>query len=371
MAEGWQWDDFEDLLAEDLRAISHEESPGSRRLLDGASVAMGDESAQGGLGVLASAAAAGVCCDIFRRNSRRLCNLVAKMNGGIRSMYDARRADQFVCYLTCARYCADVVDLARDTMFGVIHVSELDKDDRLELMLAVYAYISRSSRSRLCAECEDLAAGVHDFDALLCFCTNSCPCVRGSAEDIASAVVLKEAPVPSRLERSAISPTADLPRDERTELSLTVDGGALASGNSGPLSEEAAVSVAGESDSVKEAPVPKVDPYHGERTEFSPGVEQEQEREQGYEQKQEQKQEQELVCEREQEQERVPAQSIGMAGDIAVDRLDAMSSVGDASRAAAAGPRFKLWYSRLTGAPIWVVEQLSAFARLLVLGLGI
>ncbi len=45
MAEGWQWDDFEDLLAEDLRAISHEASPGSRRQLDGASVAMGDESA--------------------------------------------------------------------------------------------------------------------------------------------------------------------------------------------------------------------------------------------------------------------------------------------------------------------------------------
>ena len=44
--------------------------------------------------------------------------------------------------------------------------------------------------------------------------------VRGSAEDIASAVVLQEAPVPSRLERSAISPTADLPRDERTEFSL-------------------------------------------------------------------------------------------------------------------------------------------------------
>ena len=47
-------------------------------------------------------------------------------------------------------------------------------------------------------------------------------------------------------------------------------------------------------------------------------------REQGYEQKYEQKQEQERVC----------AQSIGMTSDIAVDRLDAISSVGDASREA-------------------------------------
>ena len=145
--------------------------------------------------------------------------------------------------------------------------------------------------------------------------------VRGSAEDAASAVVLKEAPVPSLLERSAISPTVDLSRDERTEFSL-IDCGALASGISGPLSEEAAVSVAGERDSVKEAPVPSVGRL--ERTEFSPRVEQEQEREQGYEQKYEQKQEQERVC----------AQSIGMASDIAVDRLDAISSVGDASREA-------------------------------------
>ncbi len=42
----------------------------------------------------------------------------------------------------------------------------------------------------------------------------------------------------------------------------------MASGISGPLSKEAAVSVAGESDSVKEAPVPKVDPSQVERTEF-------------------------------------------------------------------------------------------------------
>jgi hypothetical protein len=192
-------------------------------------------------------------------------------------------------------------------MFGVIRVSELDMDDQLELMLAVNDYISRSSRSKLCAECEDLAAGVHDFDALLCFCTNSCPSVRGSAEDIASAVVLKAAPVPSQLERYALSPKVDLSH-ERTEVSLTVGGGALASGLSGPLSEEAAVSVAGESDVVKEAPVPNVDPYHGERTEFSPRVEQ--------------------------EQERLGEQSIGMAGDIAVDRLDAISSVGGVSREA-------------------------------------
>jgi hypothetical protein len=61
------------------------------------------------------------------------------------------------------------------------------------------------------------------------------------------------------------------------------------------VSEEAAVRVAGESDSVKEAPVPNVDRL--ERTEFSPRVEQEQEREQGQEQKQ--------------EQERLSAQSIG------------------------------------------------------------
>jgi hypothetical protein len=50
----------------------------------------------------------------------------------------------------------------------------------------------------------------------------------------------------------------------------------------------------------------------------------ENQREQGYEQKYEQQQEQERIC----------AQSIGMARDIAVDRLDAISSVGDASREA-------------------------------------
>ena len=236
-------------------------------------------------------------------------------------------------------------------MFDVIRGSRLDVDDQLELMLAVNDYILRSSRSKLCAECEDLAAGVNDFDALLCFCTNSCPCVRGSAEDIASAVVLKEAPVPSRLERSAISPTADLPRDERTELSLTVDGGGLASGNSGPLSEEAAVSVAGESDSVKEAPVPKVDPYHGERTEFSPGVEQEQEREQGCEQKQEQKQEQ-----KKEQEEHISEQSIGMASYIAVDRLDAISSVGDASREAVVVLKID-WCPGLGGRAVVSVRQ--------------
>ncbi len=60
--------------------------------------------------------------------------------------------------------------------------------------------------------------------------------MRGSAEDAASAVVLTAAPVPSQLERYALSPKVDLSRDERTEVSLTVDGGALASGISGPLS---------------------------------------------------------------------------------------------------------------------------------------
>jgi hypothetical protein len=320
MAEGWQWDDFEDLLAEDLRAVSHDESPGSRRLLDGASVAMGDESAQGGLGVLASAAAAGVRCDIFRRYSRRLCDLVAKMNGGIRSMYDARKADHFIGILYVARSHhlrgnEGLADVLRNVLRDFICESKLSASDRVELFQAVLGYSSATSSS-ICAACADLAAGVRDFDELLCFCAGSCPCVRGSAEDAASAAVLTAAPVPSQLERYALSPKVDLSRDERTEVSLTVDGGALASGISGPLSEEAAVSVAGASDSVKEAPVPKVDPYHGERTEFSPGVEQE--REQG--------------CE--QEQERLGEQSIGMASDIAVDRLDAISSVGGASREA-------------------------------------
>jgi hypothetical protein len=70
----------------------------------------------------------------------------------------------------------------------------------------------------------------------LAFNTSAVDSVRGSVEDIASAVVLKEAPVASRLERSAISPTADLPRDERaaSAFSLTVAGGALALGVSGP-----------------------------------------------------------------------------------------------------------------------------------------
>ena len=91
----------------------------------------------------------GGCDDVFRRDSRRLCNLVAKMFGCLRSIYDARRADQFVCYLTCARYCADVVDLEKEhTMFDVIRGSELDMDDQLELMLAVTYYVMRSSRSR-------------------------------------------------------------------------------------------------------------------------------------------------------------------------------------------------------------------------------
>jgi hypothetical protein len=62
---------------------------------------------------------------------------------------------------------------------------------------------------------------------------------------------------------------------------------------------------AGESDSVKEAPVPSVDRL--ERTEFSPRVAQE-----GH----------------------IGEQSIGVASDIAVDRLAAISSVGDASREA-------------------------------------
>ncbi len=56
MAEGLKREDSEDPFA-DLLAASYEASPGSRRQLDGASVAMGDESAQGGLGVLSSAAA--------------------------------------------------------------------------------------------------------------------------------------------------------------------------------------------------------------------------------------------------------------------------------------------------------------------------
>jgi hypothetical protein len=56
MAGGLKREDSEDPFA-DLLAASYEASPGSRRQLDGASVAMGDESAQGGLGVLSSAAA--------------------------------------------------------------------------------------------------------------------------------------------------------------------------------------------------------------------------------------------------------------------------------------------------------------------------
>ena len=69
MAEGWQRDAFEDLLE-----VSHEESPGSRRLLVGASVAMGDESAQGGLGVLSSAAAA-----VAGRGARRETTKVSSL----------------------------------------------------------------------------------------------------------------------------------------------------------------------------------------------------------------------------------------------------------------------------------------------------
>jgi hypothetical protein len=75
-----------------------------------------------------------------------------------------------------------------------------------------------------------------------------------------------------------------------------------------------------ESDSVTEAAVPGVD-RHGERTEFSPRVEQEQEREQGQEQKQ--------------EQERLSAQSIGKASDVAVGRLAVLSSLDVMSEEAA------------------------------------
>ena len=56
MSEGLKRADSEDPFA-DLLAASYEATPGSRRQLDGASVAMGDESAQGGLGILSSAAA--------------------------------------------------------------------------------------------------------------------------------------------------------------------------------------------------------------------------------------------------------------------------------------------------------------------------
>ena len=55
MAEGLKREDSEDPFA-DLLAPSYEASPGLRRQLDGAGVAMGDESAQGELGVLSSAA---------------------------------------------------------------------------------------------------------------------------------------------------------------------------------------------------------------------------------------------------------------------------------------------------------------------------
>ena len=241
-----------------------------------------------------------------------------------------------------------MVDALRDSMFRDIGGSELALCDKVEMLQLADDYTSIYSLP-LCASCEDLASNARDFYDLWCLCTGSCPCVQGSAEDAAGEVVLKEAPVPNQLERSEISPRVDLRRDERTEFSLTEDGGAVASGVSGPpmgvvaanrdtlkevdddddadddrggvhgdSAKEAAVGVVGESDSVKEAPVPSVDRL--ERTEFSPRIEQEQEREQGYEQKQ--------------EQERVCAQSIGMASDIAVDRLDAISSVGDASREA-------------------------------------
>ena len=329
-----------------------------------------------------------------RKTLRRLCILLDRMCGGLKTSDQFRRSNWFISGLRCARAFRRAenyytVDALRDGMFRDIGGSELALCDKVEMLQLADDYTSIYSLP-LCASCEDRAADVRGFHDLWSVCTGSCPCVRGSAEDAAGEVVLKEAPVPNQLERTEFSPRVDLRRDERTEFSLTEDGGAVASGVSGPpmgvvaanrdtlkevdddddadddrggvqgdSAKEAALEplaaaacpevdskeaafrllifelevwcgydslaavsardqVAGESDSVKEAPVPSVDRL--ERTEFSPRVEQEQEREQGYEQKQ--------------EQERVCEQSIGMASDSAVDRLEAISSVGDASREA-------------------------------------
>jgi hypothetical protein len=87
-------------------------------------------------------------------------------------MYDARQADHFIGILYVARSHhlrgnEGLADVLRNVLLDFICKSKLNASDRVELFQAVLGYSSATSSS-ICAACADLAAGVRDFDELLC-----------------------------------------------------------------------------------------------------------------------------------------------------------------------------------------------------------